>query len=556
MKLWKRAAALLLSAVLCAGVLTGCADSEGDVNLSVCIGSGISTLDPIYAEDISSQTVLVHLYENLMKVVPDGVGGTEVANGMAKSVDVQENYDGSVTYTFRLRSARWSDGESVRAEDFVYAWRRLADPASFSPYAALLSVVRGYEEARAAGDMSLLEVTAKNSTTLVVTLNGNYDWFLREVCTSPATMPLRQDVVQRLKEAGAQASPDGKGLPWWNDPVMLVTNGPYLASDYQPETALELQVSERYHSGQLGPKTLTFRFAEDSEAAWELYDSREVDAVWPLTEERLAELAGEDDWVPIPKLSTYSVLYNCGSPVLEDALIRQAMAQVIDRNALAELAGVTALAAEGLVPPGVPENQEEDFRTVGGPLLDNDPEQYALRCQEAAELLSNAGYDQGSALGELEYLYVDTGNNGAVAEELCRQWKSALGIEVIPKGVTAQEMWDALRGGTYTLAGVDLEAPGNDAECFLMDWTSDSQDNVTSYENSAYDTLMSIIASAADGTARMGCLHDAEALLLGDYALSPLYTMGTDWELRDSLTGGARDARGWFDFAAVVPRSM
>jgi oligopeptide transport system substrate-binding protein len=74
------------------------------------------------------------------------------------------------------------------------------------------------------------------------------------------------------------------------------------------------------------------------------------------------------------------------------------------------------------------------------------------------------------------------------------------------------------------------------------------------YENSAYDTLMTIIAKAADGTARMGCLHDAEALLLEDYALSPLYTKGTDWELRNDLMGAVRDARGWFSFANVVKR--
>ncbi|MFW2551475.1 hypothetical protein ACN2AP_29980, partial [Klebsiella pneumoniae] len=91
-------------------------------------------------------------------------------------------------------------------------------------------------------------------------------------------------------------------------------------------------------------------------------------------------------------------------------------------------------------------------------------------------------------------------------------------IQVTPRGVTERELWGALRTGEYTLAGANLEAAGNDAECFLMDWTSDSQDNVVGYENSAYDTLMAIIASAADGTARMGCLHDAEELLLMDYA--------------------------------------
>jgi oligopeptide transport system substrate-binding protein len=53
----------------------------------------------------------------------------------------------------------------------------------------------------------------------------------------------------------------------------------------------------------------------------------------------------------------------------------------------------------------------------------------------------------------------------------------------------------------------------------------------------------------------MGCLHDAEALLLGDYALSPLYTSGTAWELRDTLTGACRDDRGWFSFAGVMTRA-
>ena len=555
MRKLKKAVSLLLAALLCASVLVGCADGGDGVSLSVSVGGRVTTLDPIYAEDINSQTVLVHLYENLMKVAPDGAGGAAVVNGMAKSVDVEENFDGTVTYTFRLRSARWSDGQSVRASDFVYAWQGLADPDSFPPYGALLRVVCGYEAAGAAGDMSLLLVTAKNASTLVVTLSGNYDWFLREVCTSPATMPLRQDVVQRLKEAGIQAAgADGEAQAWWSDPTALVTNGPYLATGYQFSKYLELTASERYNSDQLGPETLTFRFAEDADKAWELYENKEVDAVWPLPQERLAELAADETWSAIPQLGTYTVIYNCGHELLEDVLIRQAMAWTIDRNALAAAAGVTAQAAEGLVPHGVPENQEGDFRTVGGALLDNDPEQYEERCQQARETLSEAGYDRGSALGELEYLYVEEGTNGAVAQELCRQWQEALGITVVPKGVTTRELWSALRKGEYTLAGVDLEAAGNDAECFLMDWTSDSQDNVAGYENSAYDTLMAIIASAADGTARMGCLHDAEALLMDDFALSPLYTMGTAWELRDTLTGAARDARGWFNFSTVVAR--
>ena len=544
-----RIAALALTMTLWLSLAAGCAQQGGGMELSVCVGDSFSTLDPIYAEDISSQTVLVHLYENLMRVTADGSGNTTVVGGMAKSVETEENTDGTVTYTFQLRNADWSDGERVQAEDFVYAWRRLADPASHSPYASLLSVVCGYQDARNAGDMTLLQVSAESETEFQVTLTGKYDWFLREVCTSPATMPLREDVVQRLKEAQSTGDEE-TSASWWSDPAALVTNGPYQVEEYAAGSYLELAAREE--SGRTGPNRLVFHFAASTGEAQEMYRQGLVDAVWPLTEERLMELSEDETWSPIPQLATYSVVYNCDAEgTLADTAIRQALTLAVDRNALAELAGVTAQAAEGLIPPGVPEDEEADFRTTGGALLDNDPEDYAQRCQEALEILSAAGYS-GAGLGELEYLYVEDGFTGAVAQELCRQWNEVLDVDVTPRAVTNQELWSALRSGQYTLAGVNLEAPGNDAECFLMDWISDSYDNVAGYENSAYDTLMSIIARASDGTARMGCLHDAEALLLEDQVVNPLYTVGTAWELRDGLIGACRDARGWFDFSNVT----
>ena len=113
----------------------------------------------------------------------------------------------------------------------------------------------------------------------------------------------------------------------------------------------------------------------------------------------------------------------------------------------------------------------------------------------------------------------------------------------------------ALEAGTFSLAGTEIRALGNDAECFLLQWSSASPENFARYDNSAYDTLLSIIAGAEDETARLGCLHDAEALLLEEGAVAPLYTTVTAWTLRDGLTGVLRDGRGWFSFTGVVPRS-
>ena len=332
----KRTVSLLLTCALGLSLLSGCAKDGEGLALSVCTGAAPESLDPIYAEDVGGQTILAHLYENLMRVTADSTGKTSVLPGMAKSVDQEEETkDGAVTvtYTFRLRSARWSDGQSVTAGDFVYAWQRLANPATGSRYADLLSVVKGYQEARATKDMSLLQVTAKNDSTLVVVLNGHYDWFLKEVCTSPATMPLRQDVVQRLKASSGDQS-------WWEgDPTQLVTNGPYTVAALEEGRSLQLAANSRYYAAQPGPQSVAFHFAGSAEEAWSLYEAKTVDAVWPLPDARLTELAEDPEWAPLPELATYAALFNCASDLFSDPAIREAMSLAIDRSALAQAAG-------------------------------------------------------------------------------------------------------------------------------------------------------------------------------------------------------------------------
>ena len=559
MKHWKRRLALLLAAALCVSALAGCARGGDAMSLSVCVGGALEELDPIYATEPADQTILVHLYENLMRKTA-GASGATVTNGVAKSATSEENTDGTVTWTFQLRGAEWSDGREVLAGDFVYAWQRLADPANDSPFASLLSVVAGYDEVRETGDVSLLQVTAEDDSTLVVVLNGKYDWFLEEVCTAPATMPLRQDLLtgesaaEETAEDGAEAAEAAEAAPWWSDVAGLVTNGPYQVSGYEAGESLTLETSGTYHSDVSGPGTLTFRFADTAEEGQALYDAGTVDFLGVLPEEQMASLVEAESRALTPELGTWAVVFNCAQDTLMDARVRRALSLVIDRTAAAEAAGVTARAAEGLIPPGVPESDEADFRTSGGDLLDNDPNHRADLQEEARALLTEAGYVSVQDLGELEYLYVDAGNGAAVAQALVQAWQSALGLRVTARAVTEEELAAALEEGTFSLAGIEIRALGNDAECFLRQWSSTGGENVSRYANSAYDTLLSVIAGAEDETARLGCLHDAEALLLEEGAVAPLYTTVTAWTLRDSLTGLVRDGRGWFSFAGVVAR--
>lgn len=134
---------------LCLALLTvlslaGCGQNTRSMVLRVGLVGQSAVPDPAMVTTDSEKIVVSHLYENLMKLTPDGEGGTQVTGGQVRSYHCEDELDGTQTYTFTLRSdLTWSDGQPVTASDFVYAWQRLADPDTKSPNAALLSVVAG-----------------------------------------------------------------------------------------------------------------------------------------------------------------------------------------------------------------------------------------------------------------------------------------------------------------------------------------------------------------------------------------------------------------------------
>lgn len=550
MKRIKRWAALALSAALCAGALSACGRTETTSVLSVCVGDDVTTFDPAYVLTASDNAVVSSLYEGLMRMSDtDGDGKASAVEGMAKRVSVEENFDGTTTYTFHLRSARWSDGRSVKAQDFVYAWQRLANPLTLSPNASLLSVVQGYDAVRAGGDPGELAVSAKNDATLEVTLTGKYDWFLTDVCTAPALSPLRQDVIKTLKAAAdTQAASGSAPRKWWSDPTLLVTNGAYTAADYQPGQSLELTCSERYY-GRVSNDGLRILFAEDAESAWTLYESGEVDFTYALGAEELSRRTQDGAQPMATDLAVCTVLFNGADLPLSDPSVRRAMTLAVDRGELAALADPGAMSAQGLVPFGVPGNDDGDFREVGGDLLNTDPEELEENRAQALELLSASNYEEHY---DLECIYLEGDVMSRIIDALAHQWQSALNVRVRTRAVSEGELYTALRAGEYDMACLSRAVTYNDAEAYLAPFISDSAQNVTAYASGAYDTLEKIIDSASDPAARLACLHDAEAMLLEDAVVCPLYFTGSFWQLRDGWSGLCRDARGWFIFSSTA----
>lgn len=565
MKRCKFPAAILLVIALGLGTLTGCGKSDSrqtlfvPETLSVCLGGAPESLDPAFAAEPRDLTVISNLYENLMKLSVDESGETVPEFAMARSYEEEKHIDGSVTYTFRLRNARWSDGSSVVADDFVFAWQRLADPAVNSPSSQLMSIIKGYDEVQSTGDVSALQVSAKNNATFAVTITGTCEWFLTDVCTAPATSPLRRVMVEASAEASAPdgSSPGSAAVAaasdaWISDPTKLVTNGPYCIGENGTH-AMTLVRNERYYDNDDRPETVRVVYADTPEEGWNLYQAGTVDFLAELPEPRLQLLAEDPAWTPLPLPTTCLLLFNTDDDVLSDPLVRQALHTVIDRTAISAAAGAACIPASGLVAPSVPDPDEdaENFRQHGGDLVNCDPAVLSTNLSGIRQLLDEAGFDADIPFPPMELLYPNLPRHEAAARQLAACWTAAFQMEVQLTGMDPSALDAALDAGQYTLALTEFTAPANDAQSFLQRWITGHPDNVVSYSNTAFDTLLAVICSASDDNARRGCLHDAESLLLEDIPLSPLYFVGTDYALRDDLTGLLRDARGTFRFTGI-----
>lgn len=591
----RRVLAALLAALL---ALTACGsrnetpdtpapdDQEaGPRTLAVRLGDAQDTLDPAFVTAQGGETILFHLYENLMRWTDGGDGWAVLSPGQAESYTVETDYAGNATYTFTLREGIvWSDGRAVTAEDFVAAWRRLADPAVDAPHRELMAAVSGYSQVQSTGDPTQLGVSAPDERTFVATLNGSRAYFLEELCAGAYTMPLREDLPA---EAGT------------------VTNGAYTAT-HLSRNLVTLERSESYYAPDAqGPEVIEFTTREDSEADYAALQSGELDLVTGLPASALQELADTGLWTPEPVTAAYGVLLNTQQPPFDDPNVRQAFLLAVDTQALALQTGdLTNRAAAGLVPYGVadygeraqPVEKEEpaepalpdpnappppeepdpvcwDFRTHSlEKVTSSAARDYTADCLRAQALLAQAGYAGGGGFPLVEYLYVSSDLGDAVARALQTMWEEQLGVAVTVRGVSQEEYDAALvpapqeessgtgeaqprTTGSYAMAAQIFTVPYSDAGPLLWRWYGSGAGNVCGYRSDAFDILLDAARAAISPEARDAYLHDAEAILLSDAPVIPLLSLGGSYRLADGLAGLYRAPDGVYFLYGVRPEA-
>lgn len=535
----KRFTALLLGLCMMLGILSACGAEESTYRaMNICLPDELVTLDPAMVTTDSEKIVVSHLYENLMRLSVNEDGSTTAVPAVAKSYQCEDDLDGTQTYTFTLRDdVFWSDGTAVTAHDFVYAWQRLADPATEAPNAAMLDMVSGYSSARKDGDMSKLKVSAPDDYTLVVKLGYQCLYFIDRICTAAATMPVQQAAVEQEN--------------WSMNRSTLATNGAYSVVDSWRDGVLTVLPRENYYDlRRLGPDALAFRFVPDVQEAERLYEAGEVDFVLGMSEETIAQQ--EEGWAAdgYPVVNTL-IINQMSDNVLPESL-RLAMSMSMDRHEIAGIMGAGYYApADGLIPHGIAATTGGEFRQVVGPLIDLAPENAEANLLAAKDLIAEQTMPD---TGDVTLIYETNDKNDAVVQAILADWQEHLGLTVVAEGMDRESLQKALKKGDFTVAMITAKADRNDAACLLEDWRSSDSGNYAHIHNSAYDLLMRISKAAGSDEARDAFMGDAERLLLESGYVIPVWFRTRPWQLKNTMYGMFGDGTGVYYFHSVLER--
>jgi oligopeptide transport system substrate-binding protein len=308
---------------------------EGSDTIVINNGTEIQALDPALARGVPEHRVLNAVYEGLTRSDPRTY---DPLPGVAETWDISK--DGK-TYTFHLRECAWSDGKKVTAHDFVFAWRRILNPAFPSDYAHMLHVVKGAEpyNSKKTSDPLTVAVEAKDDRTFVVELEHPVPYF-PELVTHYAFHPLRKDVLEKHGDA-------------WTRTENIVTNGPFKVKEWRPNEHVLLEKNDGYW-GSAKTKTHYVKFLpiDNRLTAWNLYLTGKCDWVTTLPVEKMEEIIKRPDYHGATYLGIYYWSFNCTKPPLNDRRVRKALTLALDRDIIVKRIALQGqVPAYGFVPP-------------------------------------------------------------------------------------------------------------------------------------------------------------------------------------------------------------
>jgi len=473
-----------------------------------------TTADPQMVEDVSGSYFVRDLFEGLMNQDADG----NLIPGVATGYSTNEAKD---VYTFTLRdNARWSDGNPVTAHDFVYAWRRLADPATASPYSWFADIMALENVGAVMSGESppeALGIRALDNHTLEVRLTASLPYFAA-MTTHASTFPSPQWTVRTFGDN-------------WTKPGNIVGNGAYVLTEHIPNETATRERNTMYwnNDATIIDKVVTL-VINDENTDFTRWEAGETDkGAVPSGQYPRLKAEYPDEAISFPRLCTYYMTFNLspsGPEAFKDVRVRQALSYALDRSVVTDkvLQGgqiqaftFTPGATAGFEVPAVAFGQmSQDQRNVNAKLL-----------------MAAAGYGPDNPL-KFEYMYNTSEGHKKIAIAAQQMWKETLGAEA----TLANQEWKTFlktRGGqNFDVARGGWCGDYNEASTFLDLMTTPSGYNDGKFSNAEVDELMTSARTMSDATSNY---TRVEEIMANEMPIIPVYHYTGVFMLRNNLKG-------------------
>ncbi|MEA4845712.1 MAG: peptide ABC transporter substrate-binding protein [Clostridiaceae bacterium] len=481
-------------------------------------GNEPGSLDPALAEGNHESWVLDHVFEGLFKRDPNG----KIAPGMVKEYKLAED---DVTYTFTLRDdIAWSNGDPVTAYDFEFAWKRVLDPSLGAYYSYQLYYLKGGEAYNTGkGSADDVGVKAIDDKTLEVVLESPTGYFT-ELTSFFTFYPVNKKVV----EANAD---------WAKNVDTYVSNGPFKLKGWEHNSSITLEKNDNYYNkAAVKLDGIEFAMLTDENTAWQKYLGGEFDFLTPLPQAIVAKLKeeGNPELVIGGEVGTYYYSFNMKVKPFNNVKIRKALAMTLDRQTIVDkIARGGQIAAEGIVPFGMLDENGKEYRNGVGKLIEyNVEEGKKLFAEGLAETGSKA-----SDFSKFTILYNTLEAHKIIAQAVQEMWRSNLGIELQLENADFQVKLDREKTGDFQVSRGGAVSDYIDPMTFIEIWESDAPFNASGFSNGEYDRLVKESKATADQKIRMNNMRKAEQILMENMPVAPVYFYTLPYAQRPYVSG-------------------
>jgi oligopeptide transport system substrate-binding protein len=484
--------------------------------LLLTVGSEPKSLDPSLVEGIPDGRILAALVEGL--VITDPKDASKQDPGVAESWD--HNEDASV-WTFHIRpDAKWSNGDPVTANDFVFGFQRVLTAQLGSINTDFFFVFKGAEAYLRGKITNFGEVGIKavDPHTLRFDLIGP-DPCLTTLLAAQQFYPVHPPTILKFGTIGQR---DTK----WTAPGNYVGNGPFVLKTWRKNDVLEVVKNPNYwDAAKVKLNGIRFYAIQDIDTADRAFRAGQLHKTDQVPLDRIPYYRREQPEILqlAPYLGVYFYNLNVGRKPLDNPKVRLALSLSIDRLVLVQnVLRAKQQPATGFVPPGL-----SDYPVARK--ISFDP-------GRARQLLAESGYPGGRGFPKLSIVMNTSQTHRTVAEAIQQMWREELNIDV---GIENQE-WKVYMD-TLTKHHFDIGRIGwigtPDPTFFLDIWKTGNPNNMAGWSNVQYDNLINTAEQTGDLTRRLALLHQAEDLFLSDSPVIPIYWYTSAYLLHPSVLG-------------------